>query len=166
MLPRCALAAACCGAIRANELNTANDAIRTVLGDLDPRRPGVPPVGLLALLAAVDPVTQRPRRAVAHRADDLVHAAAAGGHERLGARAEHRGQPVRAQPRVLADAAVVEDRQFLALIGVAPVGDPLGILGVAEADPGMAAVAPGLDRRLAAAAERQLRRWPAFAAQV
>src|SRR5262249_56401680 len=89
---------------------------------------------------------------------------AAGGHERLGAGAEHRRQAVRAQPRVLADAAVVEDRQLLARIAVAPVGDPLGVLGVAEADPGAAAVAPGLDRRLAAPAQRELRRRAALRA--
>ena len=61
-------------------------------------------------------------------------------------------QAVAAQPRMLADAAVVEDRQLLARIAVAPVGDPLGILGVAETGPRVAAVAPGLDRRLTAPA--------------
>src|SRR5262249_61445444 len=108
MLPRCALGAVRRHAIRAEELNAPGDAIRAVLGHLDPRRPGVPPVGLIALLAAADRVAQRPAGAAPHGTDDLVHAAAAGGHERLRAGAEHRGQAVRAQPRMLADATVVE----------------------------------------------------------
>src|SRR5262249_50812912 len=166
VLPRCALGAACRSAVRAEELNATGDAIRAVLGHLDPRRPGVLPVDLPALLPAADRVAQRPGRAVPHRTDDLVHAPAAGGHERLGAGAEHRRQAVRAQPRVLAYAAVVEDRQLLTRIAVAPVGDPLGVLGVAEADPGAAAVAPGPDRRLAAPAQRELRRRAALRAQV
>src|SRR6516225_10169543 len=130
------------------------------------RRPGVPPVNLLALLAAAGRVAQRARRAVPHGTDDLVHPPAAWGHERLGAGAEHRGQAVGAQPRMLADAAVVEDCQLVARIAVATVGDPFGILGVAETGPRVAAVAPGLDRRLAAAAQRQLRRRAALGTEV
>src|SRR5262252_10351924 len=150
MLPRRALGAPCRRAVRPGQQDATGDAVRAVLGHLDARLPGARPVDLLALLAAAHRVAQRPRRAVAHRTDDLVHAAAAGRHERLGAGAEHGGQAVGAQPRVLADAAVVEDRQLLARIAVAPVRDPLGILGVAEPGPRVAAVAPGLDRRLAA----------------
>ena len=55
---------------------------------------------------------------------------------------------------------------FLARVGVAVVGDPLGILGVLEAGAGVAAVAPRLDRRPAAAAQRQLRGGPLSGTEV
>src|SRR5262250_1470160 len=112
MLPRCALGAVGRRTVRAGQQDATGDTVRAVLGHLDARLPGVPPVHLLALLAAAGRVAQRARRAVPYGTDDLVHPAAAWGHERLGAGAEHRGQAVGAQPRMLADAAVVEDCQL------------------------------------------------------
>src|ERR1022692_1965914 len=125
---------------RAGESDAAGDPVRAVLGDLDGRLPGAIPVGLAAGFGAVDGVAQRSGGAVPHGADDLVHPAAAGGHERLLAGAEHGGEPVRAQARVLAYAAVIEDGQLLAGIGVTPVRDPLGVPGAGEAAAGVAAV--------------------------
>src|SRR5215470_20406604 len=166
MLPGCAIGTPGWRTVGASQLDVTGDAVRAVLGHLDAWRPGVPPVHLLALLAAAGRVAQRARRAIPHGTDDLVHPAAAGGHKRLGAGAEHRGQAVAAQPRMLADAAVVEDRQLVARIAVTLVGYPFGILGVAEAGSRVAAVAPRLDRRLAAAAQRQLRRRAALGTEV
>jgi len=85
------------------------------------------PVPLPGDLLAVDGEPDRAGRAVAHGPDDLVHPAAARRHERLGAGAEHSRQPVAAQSGVLADPAIVEDRDLLACIGVEPIGDPLRV---------------------------------------
>jgi hypothetical protein len=67
---------------------------------------------------------------------------------------------------MLADAAVVEDPQPHPLIGVAVVGDPFWVLGVAESVAGVAAVAQRLDRRGAAAAQCQLRQGLGGSAEV
>ena len=92
----------------------------------------------------VDGIAEGAGRAVPDRPDDLVHPAAAGGDERLLAAVEDGGEPVGAQAGVLAGAAVVEDGHLLADVGVPPVRDPVGVLGVGEPDPGVRAVAEGL----------------------
>ena len=60
--------------------------------------------------------------------DDLVHPAAARGHERFAAGVEDGGKTVGAEAGVRAEAAVVEHRELVALVAVAPVGDPVRIL--------------------------------------
>src|SRR5215472_824553 len=137
--------------VRVEHGDPAGDPVRAILGDLDGRRPGVVPVDLLASLGAVDGETQRSRWAVAYRADDLVHPAAARRHERLGAGAEHRWQPVAAQSGVLADPPVIEDRQLHALVSIALVRHALRVFLVGEPRPGVAAIAERLDRGCAAA---------------
>lgn len=99
------------------------------------------PVDFIAGLFAVDAVAERPRRAVADRADDLVHPPAAGSDKRLPALAEHGGQRVGAESGVLADAAVVVDGHLLAGVGVKTVLDPAWILVTGKPDRCMRAVA-------------------------
>ncbi len=113
-------------------------------------------------LDSVDGETERPRRAVANRPDDLVHPAPAGGDERLGRQPEDGRQAVGAQPGVLAGAAVVDDRHLLADIGIEVVGDPLRIFGAVEPVGQMTVVAPWLGLRPSAAAQpRRARRFVA-----
>src|SRR5579859_2430289 len=110
----------------------AGDAVGAVLGDLDRRLAIVLPVDLGASLDAVDREAERPRRAVADRADDLIHAASAGRDERLAVDVEHRREAIGAEPRVLADAAVVEQRDLHALVRIASVRDALRVLAIEE----------------------------------
>jgi hypothetical protein len=132
--------------------------MRSVLGHHDGGLARVAPVGLAARGPAIDGQAQRPGRAVAHSRDDLVRAGAARRHERLLPGPEHGRQPVGAQARVLAGAPVVQDRHLQAVVGVEPVGHPLGVLGVGEPVAGADAVAERLGRRPAAPAQRHLGR--------
>ena len=114
-------------------------------------------VDLRPRLHGVQRVAQRAGRAIAYRPDDFVHPPAARADERLLTEVEHRGEPVGAQPGVLAQAAVVQHRYLLADIGVAPVGDPVRVLNVGEADAVAGAVAGRLDPGFAASAQRHQR---------
>ena len=58
---------------------------------------------------------------------------------------------------MLADASVVVDGDGQSRVGVALVGNPIGVLGVVEAGDGVRAVAPRLAVRLSATAQRRLR---------
>ena len=158
MLGRGALGAGGRLAVRAGQRDGAGDPVRAVGGHLDRRPPGVVPVDVPACLVAAERVGQRAGRAVPDGADDLVHPPAAGGHEGLRIGAENRRQPVRAVAGVLADAPVIEDRDLLAVVGIAPVGDPLGVPGVAEPVRVARAVTGGLRRGRAAPAQRELGR--------
>jgi len=144
-------------ALAVAERDAAGDAVGAVPGDLDHWLTRGVPVGVGAGLGADDAVAERPRRAVAYRADDLIHPPAAGGDEGFLALAEDGRQLAGAISRVLAGAAVVEDGDLLPGVGVAPVGDPARVLGGGEPGGGVAAVAQRLDLRAAAAAQRQLR---------
>src|SRR6185437_2972331 len=97
--------------------------------------------------------------------DELVEAGAAGGDEGFGGGAERRRRPVGAQPGVLADAPVVEDRYLLPRVGVALVGHTVRVLGVGETAGRVRPVAEGLGRRDAAPAQRELRRHRDFSAE-
>ena len=101
------------------------------------------------------------RRLILH----LPPAAAAGRDEGFGAGAERGRHPVRAQPGVLADAPVVEDRDLLPRVGVALVGHPVRVLVVGEPAGRVRPVAERLDRRGAAPAQRELRRHRELLAQ-
>jgi hypothetical protein len=135
----------------------AGDAVRAVARDLDRRGTPAVVVDVVARLDAVDGVGERAGRAVPHGADDLVHPPAARVHERLTAGVKHPGQPVGTQPRVLADAAVVQDGELLADVGVAAVRDAVWALGVTEPGIDVAAVAEGLRCRRTAPAQCHLR---------
>ena len=73
-------------------------------------------------------------------------------------RAEHGAEPVSAQAGVLADAAVIEDRDLLTRIGIPLVRHPVRVLGAGKAVAGVRPVAERLHRRAAAPAQGQLRR--------
>src|SRR5262249_16853875 len=105
----------------------AGDPIRPVPAHFDGCLARSVPAGLSAPLDSVDRIAQRAGRAIAHGADDVVHAAPAGGHEGTFG-VEDRVQTVGAEAGVLADAAVVEDGQLHAVVSIAPVGNPLGVL--------------------------------------
>src|SRR6516164_4057739 len=81
---------------------SARDAVGAVPGDLDHWLTRGVPVGVGAGLGADDAVAERPRRAVAYRADDLIHPPAAGGDEGFLALAEDGRQLAGAISRVLA----------------------------------------------------------------
>ena len=157
MLAGRALVAGHVRAVVVDEGDRAGDAVRAVLRHLDHRRPARVVVDLRAGLLLVDGIAEGSGRAVPDRPDDLVHPAAAGSDERLLAAVEDGGEPVGAQARVLAGASVVEDGHLLTHVGVPPVRDPAGVLGVGEADLGVGAVAEGLELRATAATERHLR---------
>jgi len=144
-------------ALPVGERDAAGDAVGAVPGDLDHWLTRAVPVGLAAGFLAVDTVAECPARAIAYRADDLIHPPAAGGDERFLALAEDGRQPAGAISRVLAGAPVVEDGHLLPGVGVAPVRDPAGVFGAGEPDGCVAAIAQWLDFRAAAAAQRQLR---------
>src|SRR5258708_10668042 len=80
-----------------------------------------------------------------------------GTDEGVWAEVERRGQPVRAEARMSAEAAVVEHRHLLTNIGITAVWHPLWVLLAGEADAGMGAIAERLDGRAATAAQRHLR---------
>src|SRR5215471_3875983 len=156
MLLRRAVVAGDLAAVGGGQRDPAGDSVRAVLGDLDAGLARVAPVPLPGGLPGVDGEPERAGRAVTHGADDLIHPAAARRHERLLAAAEDGGQPVGAEARVLAEPTVVDYRDLLARVGVAPVGHPLGVLGVGEPVLGAGPVAERLPRRPAAAAQGQL----------
>ena len=139
--------------------DAAGDPVRAVLGDLDGRLPGAAVVDLGPGLLAVDGEAQGPRRAVPDGADDLIHPPTARVTNGSLAGMEDRRQAVGAVAGVLADPTVVEDGDLLADIGVPSVGNPVGALGGAEPDPGMAPVAERFHRGGTAAAEGHLRAW-------
>ena len=151
------------GHVRARRVGQADPAghpVRAVLGHLDRALPlPCQSARSRASSSTVEGQAQRPGRAVAHRPDELVETAAAGGDERARhAGAEHGRQPVGAQAGVLADAPVVEDRDLLARVGVALVGHPVRVLVVGEPAGGVRPVAERLHRRGAAPAQGQLGR--------
>lgn len=86
--------------------------------------------GLGAGLHGADAVGQRAGRTAAHRADDLAHPGAAGGTNGLRDAVEGRGQPVCTQPGVLADPAIVINRDLL------PAGPGRGGRGGDRREPG------------------------------
>jgi hypothetical protein len=141
----------------AGQGDAAGDPVRAVPGHLDRRVALAVVVDVGPSLLLVDGIAQGTRGAVTDGPDDLVHPAAAGGHERLRAGPEHGREPVGAQPRMLAGAAVVEDGHLLAGVAVALVRHPARILGPGEADPGVRTVAERLDLRAAAPAQGHLR---------
>ena len=143
---------------RVGQRDRAGDAVTAVLGHLDGAFPGAVPVGQVALLLAVEGQAQRAGRAVPHGPDELVEAGAAGRDEGFGAGAERGRRAVGAQPGVLADAPVVEDRDLLPRVGVALVGHPVRVLAVGEPAGRVRPVAERLGRRGAAPAQRELRR--------
>ena len=102
---------------RVGQRDRAGHPVRAVLGHLDGALPGPVPVGqvtrFVLIIGAVEAQAQRAGRAVPHGPDELVEAAAAGRDEGFGAGAERGRHPVGAQPGVLADAPVVEDRDLL-----------------------------------------------------
>jgi hypothetical protein len=101
-------------------------------------------VDVVARFDAVDRKAQRARRAVPNGADDLVHATAARGYERLLTDAKHGRETVGTVSGVLADAAVVENRHLLAGVAFTVVGNPGRVLLGREADLGVRAVAEWL----------------------
>src|SRR5258708_37781897 len=135
--------------LHAHELDAAGDRVRPVVGPGDHRR-AVRRLGL----DAVDRVAERPRRALPDRRDDLLHPGAVRSDPRLVVHAEHRLQPVGAEPRVRADRAVVENRDALAGIALAPVLARIRGVRVLEADHAVRSVTEGLVLRGAAAAQR------------
>src|ERR1700732_3565390 len=105
----------------------AGDPVRAVLADLDRWLAAVFPVDRGSSLGSVDRVAERSGRTVADGADDLVHPAPAWRHERA-VGVKHGPQPIGAEPRVLADPAVVEYGQLHPVVAVALVGHPLAVL--------------------------------------
>src|SRR5439155_13541806 len=99
-------------AVGVGERDRADDAIRAVARDLDLGRARL--VDLCACLDAVDREAQGARGAGAGGADDLVHAPAARGHERLAPSMKHLAQAVAAEAGMGASAAIVEDGHLLA----------------------------------------------------
>src|SRR5450755_1443047 len=71
------------GAVGANERDRARYPVRAVPGHLDGGVPVAAPVDDVPLLVSLDREAQGTRRAVAGRADNLVHPAPARGDERL-----------------------------------------------------------------------------------
>jgi hypothetical protein len=143
-------------AIGVHQRYPTNHAIWPILGYLDTRCALAVIVDIRARFDAVDGVAQRTRPAIADCANDLVHAPAARSHERLLLEAEHRRQPIRAIARMLARSAVIDDRNLLAYVRVAVIGDALRVLGIVEAAR-MAAIAIRLARGGAAPAQRHQR---------
>jgi hypothetical protein len=142
-------------AVVVGEREAAGDAVGAVLGHLDRRFPNAL-IDVFPCLAPVDGEAQGARWAVADRLDQLVHPCAARADEGVAARVERCGQPVGAKAGVGADAPVVEDGDPLADVGVAAVGDARGVLGAAEPDLRVPAVAERLHRRAATRAEGHL----------
>src|SRR5262245_18013635 len=138
------------------ERDRAGDPVGAVLAYLDRRRANAVPVDLGARLDLVDREAERTGGAVADGTDNLGHATAARSDEHAFG-VEDAVEPVGTEAGVLTDAAVVVDGELHAVVGVALVGDALGILLVAKVGPGTGAVAVRLERRLAAAAESHLR---------
>src|SRR5581483_10763436 len=153
VLPGTALRAFDILSVRVGERQPAGDPVRAVLAHLDGRLAGVVVVRGGAPLYPVDREAERAGRAGPDRGDDLVNPSRRGADERLLAGVKHPGQPVGAVAGVLADAAVVVDRQSRRRVGIAPVGHPLGVLGAGEAVGRAGAVAGRLHRGLTAAAQ-------------
>ena len=155
MLQRGALIARLIVALPVLERDATRDPIRAVPGDLD--RGWVFLVALIAGFPAVDRVAERAGGAGSHGANDLLHPCTIGIDEGVLAEEEHRGQPVRAEASMGAEAAVVEHSHLLTNVGITAVRDPLWILLAGEADAGMGAIAERLIGRAATAAQRHLR---------
>src|SRR5262249_4914593 len=141
--------------LRVLERDATGDAIRAVLRHFDRGRPLL--VDLPARLAAGDRLAQGAGRARADRAGDVVGAPPARCDEGVALAMEGRWQRIGAEAGVRARASVVEDGDLHAGVALLRVGDAARLLGAAEADPGVAAVAERLQLRGAAAAERHLR---------
>ena len=127
---------------RLAERDRSRHPVGTVLRDVDRGLADL----VREVLAGVDETLERgperSRRAGADRPEELVHASAGGGDEGLPVDPERDREAVGAEARVRAGAAVVGDRDPLALVAVEMVGDALGIPGVAEAVLGVAATFP------------------------
>jgi hypothetical protein len=114
-------------------------------------------IDLIAALDTIKRIAERPRGTGLHRGDDLLPRGAVGVDKRVLALVEDRRQGVRTEAGVLADAAIVEDCNPRADVGVAVVRHAIGRLCAGEAHARMGAIAEPLDGRAAAAAERHLR---------
>ena len=155
-------------AVRVGHRDRPGDPVRAVLGHLDGALPGPVPVGQVARLPISWP--SKPRLSAP---DGQSRTARTSSSRRPPLGATKGSAPVRnavgtrsrAQPGVLADAPVVEDRDLLPGVGVALVGHPVRVLGVGETAGRVRPVAEGLDRRGAAPAQRELRRHRELLAQ-
>jgi len=146
------LAAGAVAAVRTLQRNAAAHLVGAVAGDVYLRTVVVGGLGL----AAFD-VAQGARRTLAHGLDDRVPVGAVRVDPGLQRRAPHRRQAARAEAGVRAGAAVVQDRDLLAFVGVQPVRHALVRLGVVEADGDVGAVAERFVLRGAAAAQDHAR---------
>jgi hypothetical protein len=138
-----------------HKTDTARNAIRSIFRDFDGGRPGA--IDLGAGFYTIDAVTEGARRAGPHRLDDFVQPSAARRDEWLLPNMKDRSQPVGAESGVGADPAVIEYLNLLPLVGVAPVGNPLRVLGTGEARRSVGAIAKGLCGRLPTTAQLHLR---------
>jgi len=155
VLPRRALSALLILALHIFEWDSTGNPVRSIFGDHDRRLAHL--IDLIATLDASSGIAQRAGGAVSHRGENLLHPGTVWINKGFLAQAKDRRQVVCAQAGVRTDPAIVENRDLLTDIRVAPVRHAVRLFLAGEADAGMGAIAERLDGRAAAPAQGHLR---------